>query len=63
MSAAVESARHTSATLGLSAPRAVPAPVLSGRRRADSPPRASFRLLNAGGPRPAPLSALAFLER
>ena len=52
--AAVESARHTSATLGLAVPRAVPTPVMSGRRRADSPPRASFRLLNAGGVRPAP---------
>ena len=53
-SAAVESARNASVTLGLAAPRAVPAPITAGHRRADSPPRASFRLLNAGGVRPAP---------
>ena len=50
--AAVESARHASASLGVVMPRAAPTPVSSGRRRPDSPPRAPFRILNANGSLP-----------
>ena len=41
--AAAASARAPAPT-GVALPRAVPTPVHSGRRRPDSPPRASFRL-------------------
>ena len=49
--AAAASARAPAPT-GVALPRAVPTPVHSGRRRPDSPPRASFRLLTANGPVP-----------